>query len=77
MPKLEDSLWVDMNRLEPVREQSREGGRAPAPETTSRPSPFMQSSLPQIASGADQYVRQFYDRYNCPTQRILPAGITE
>lgn len=73
-------MKVDRSRLTAVEGghgHRHHDGRAPLDDGTVQPSPFMQSSLPTIAAGFDQYVRQFYDRFNVPQQRILPVGIPE
>lgn len=36
-------------------------------------SPFMQASMPLMASTNDAFTRQFYSSQNIPQQRILPA----
>lgn len=72
MPSIRQSQRIDKRRLEPAEQMPAAPPSAvPAPATMLTPSPFMSSSLPPIASGADAYVRQFYNRGSFPQQRIL------
>jgi hypothetical protein len=42
------------------------------PDPTAR-SPYMQASMPLMASTGDAFARQFYGKTGLPSQRILPA----
>lgn len=76
MPTIKQSQKVDRSKLAPV--DSPMAMPAPAvlpPPSPFAPSPFMACSLPPIAAGLDQYIRQFYNSSQNPQQRILPVNL--
>jgi len=48
---------------------------APMTQSDSGVSPLMQGSLPPMASGSDNYDRQFYGGAPLPKRRFLPIGL--
>lgn len=48
---------------------------APMTQSDSGVSPLMQGSLPPMASGSDNYDRQFYGGAPLPKRRFLPVGL--
>lgn len=49
-------------------------GNSPAQQSPLARSPYMQASMPLMASTGDAFARQFYAQNGLPSQRILPVG---
>jgi hypothetical protein len=56
----------------PVQNAPARTGIPAEPDPTDR-SPYMQASMPLMASTGDAFARQFYAKNGLPQQRILPA----
>ena len=80
MPTIRQSAQVDTSRLQPaepgntLRITPNNLVTSIVPPDTSQVSPFMQGSLPSVASGADVYVRQFY-RGGPRQRRFMPIAL--
>ena len=72
MPPVRSSTRPDLSNWRPVQATPVRANPPAEPDPTAR-SPFMQASMPLMASTGDAFARQFYAKNGLPQQRILPA----
>lgn len=74
MPSIHESQGVDRTSLRPTASTPTLGNLPPDENMgTSVRSPFMLSSMPEVAASGDLLGRQFYNGSRVPQQRILPT----
>jgi hypothetical protein len=76
MPSIRSSSRPSLGGWQPTQNlpaRTPQNTTPPAqPDPTAR-SPYMQASMPLMASTGDAFARQFYAKNGLPQQRILPA----